>query len=163
MSEIGIVVDHKLNTSQQCDVATKKGTAILGCINILVSIISKSHEVLVPLYSSLVRPHLECCVQFWTWHFKKVAHKLERVQRRTTRRIRGLETKPYEERLKESGMFSLEKRRLRGDMIAFFKYFKGYHRGGTRSVLHHPRVQNMQQWAQVTGSQISAEYQEITS
>ena len=97
--DLGIVAVYKVNMSQPCDVTTKKANAILGCIN--RSIVSKSCEVLVPLYSALVWPHLEYCVQFWTPHFKKEANKLEQVQRRVTRMIRWLETKPYEERQKE--------------------------------------------------------------
>jgi len=77
---LGVLVDKKLNMTWQCALTAQKANCILGCIK--RSMASRSREGILPLYSALVRPHLESCVQLWSPQHRKDMDLLEQVHRR---------------------------------------------------------------------------------
>jgi len=123
--DLGVLVDKKLNITWQCARSPE------GCIK--TSVASRSREGILPLYAALVRSHLESCIRLCSPQHRKDMELLERVQRRATKIVRGLEHLCSEERLRELVLFSLEKRRLQGDLMAAFQYLKGVYKkaGGT--------------------------------
>ena len=113
-----------MKVSEQCGIAAAKGNQILGLIR--RNIVYKEKELIIPLYKTIVRPHLEYCIEAWRPYLKKDVDILERVQRRATKMKKILRNISYEMRLKECGLTALETRRLRGDQIEVFKILSGY-------------------------------------
>ena len=85
----------------------------------------RENTLIIPLYKSIVRSHLEYCIQAWRPHLKKDIDTLERVQRRATKLIPELRILSYEDRVQQCKLTTLETRQVRGDEIGFFKITNG--------------------------------------
>ena len=110
--------------STQCAASVKKANSMLGLIK--KGMENQTANMKMPLYKTLVGPHLEYSVQFWLLHFKKDIVELEKVQKRATKMRTEQGHLPDEERRQRLGLLSPEKRgRLRGDMTETYKIMQG--------------------------------------
>ena len=123
-TDLGVLITNDLKSVKHIDKVVSTANRILGMIYHTVE--NRTKYIIIPLYRTLVRPHLEYCVQAWRPYLIKDIAKLERVQKRAVNMIRGLRAASYEGKLKELNLFSLEKRRVRGDLISAFRIMNGF-------------------------------------
>ena len=109
--------------ARQCAAAATKARRAL--FQLKAAITCKEAKVFIPLYCAFVRPHLEYCVQSWAPYLKKDILLLEKVQRLATRMVKGARGMTYEQRLSFCDLFSLERRRLRGDLLEVYRMVRG--------------------------------------
>src|SRR6267154_4896311 len=95
--DLGVIVQNNLKVSEQCSKVVQTANRVLGMISRTSQ--NKSKEIIIPLYKSLVRPHLEYCVQVWRLHLIKDIQLIENVQHRATRMIYELHGQTYNQRL----------------------------------------------------------------
>ena len=122
--DLGVYVHSSGKFSEQCNQAIKAASSTLGIIRRHIT--CKSKDIVLKLYKALVRPKLEYCVQAWQPYLKRDIENLEKVQHRATKMIRECRGLNYEDRLKCTGLLTLERRRERGDLIEVFKLIKGF-------------------------------------
>ena len=125
--DLGLIVNNKLDFGDQIKNCLSKANKMIAWIS--RNIICKSKDVMVLIYRSLIRPHLEYCVQAWspTPRFGNwgLILNIEKVQRKFTRLINDIGTLPYGARLQSEKLTTLAERRIRGDLIEVFKIVRG--------------------------------------
>ncbi len=103
--DLGLIIDGTFKSSIHCAQAFKKARSALFLVR--RSFVTLAPDIFIPLYSTLVRPHLECAIQASSPYLKKDVDHLERLQRLATQMVRCCRGLSYEERPEKLNLFSL--------------------------------------------------------
>ena len=122
VADLGVTVTADFSPSAQCAKAVATSRRASHRLRHIVA--SREPAVFIPLYKAFVRPFLEYCVQAWCPYLKRDIKSLEQVQKLATRYLVGMRGLTYDHRLEALDLFSLERRRLRGDLIEAFKMLR---------------------------------------
>ena len=122
--DLGTIITKELKWQKQTEKSCKTAHRALGFIS--RNFRYKNKELILPLYKSLVRPHLEHAVQFWSQNLRRDIDNIEKIQRRATKMIPEIRTHSYHQRIQELDLISLVQRRLRGQLIDVFKYLNEF-------------------------------------
>ena len=117
--DLGVIISTSLKPTEHITAAINKATAALYATKRLFPILTP--QLFLSCYHVYIRPLLEYAVQSWSPGYQNDIARLEQFQRKATRMVDGITTLPYEERLQRLGLFSLARRRLRGDLIETFR------------------------------------------
>ena len=124
--DLGIIITQDMKFKRHIAETVKKANKILGMIR--RSITCKDQEIIMRFYKSLVRPILDYGSGIWNPYQKQDIEKIEKIQRRATKMIRGMRKLTYGERLRRCKLMTLEERRRRYDLIETFKIMKGIYK-----------------------------------
>ena len=119
-TDLGVTVDNHLKFSKHVELKISKANKLLGLIRHTFKYLNA--DILITLYKTLIRPHVEYATPVWSPHLKGDRDKIEKLQRRATKLVPDLKDLTYEERLRNLKLPTLEFRRLRADLLLLFKY-----------------------------------------
>ena len=117
--DLGVLISNNLKPSSHIAQIVKCAEMCLAVLR--RTIVSRDRAIFLKLYKQLVRPHLEYAVSVWNPHLKRDIERIEKVQRRATKCINGMQSKSYQDRLHILGIDSLQKRRCVFDLVELFK------------------------------------------
>ena len=170
--DLGIQVTSNLKYNDQVSKAASKGNSTLGMLK--RTFVTRNTNIWKKLYTTYIRPHLEFAISAWNPYLKKDISTLEKVQRRATKVSHALKGLTYEARLQNLKLTTLEKRRIRGDLIQKYKIdtkldivdwenqpHAAPPRGGRRSQLQRELIKNCAQRYNFFNNRIAHEWNSL--